>query len=218
LTQPDRVLRTIATYSSSYTHRCLANSYDAGFGRFCWEIMDPLTALLVASSVIQIVDFGGRLFALTARTIRADGVIDENVDLELIAADPHAASGRLHRISRLKSPSSSTRPLTLADKQTAKRRKPHSTPYSQPPKSVDQQTPDERLCSLASRSHELSTSLLEVLEKIRSKGDGRFRTWNAIRQSLHTMMEKAKIYDYLRRLEPLRGELMLNLVEILRCV
>jgi hypothetical protein len=180
--------------------------------------MDPLTALSVASSVIQIVDFGGRLFALTSRTIRADGVVDENVDLELIAADLRAAAERLHKISRLKSPSSRTKPLTLAEEQAAKRHETYRTSHSQPTKPVDQQSPDERLCSLAFRSYELSTRLLEVLEDIKSKGNGKFRTWNAIRQSLHTMMKRDEIDEYLRRLEPLRGELTLNLVEIMRCV
>jgi hypothetical protein len=151
--------------------------------------MDPLTALSVASSIIQIVDFGGRLFALTTRTIRADGVIDGNADMELIVADLRVAAERLQKAAG----SPSTR-------------------------AIDQQTPDERLCALASRSHDLSMRLLNVLEEIKSKGSGRFRTWNAIRQSLHTMMKRDEIDEYLRRLEPLRSELVLNLVEVTRCV
>lgn len=181
-------------------------------------MLDPLTALSVASSIIQIVDFGGRLFALTTRTVRADGVIEGNVDLELIATDLCAAVERLEKASRLKSQSSPTKPLTLAEELAARRNGAYRTSHSQPTKPADQQTPDDRLCSLASRSHDISTRLLKILEEIKSKGEGKFRTWNAIRQSLHSMMKRDEIDEYLKRLEPLRGELMLNLVEIMRCV
>jgi hypothetical protein len=175
--------------------------------------MDPITALSIAGSVITIVDFGGRLFALTTRTLRDGGVIEDNVDLELITADLQAAAERLLKGAALRPSISRAKPLTLGEAQNTKR---NGTSSSNRPN--DQQTPDERLCALASRSYDLSTRLSKILEEIKSKGNGKYRTSNAVRQSLHTMVKKDEVEECLKRLEPLRGELTMNLVEVMRCV
>lgn len=156
-------------------------------------MLDPLTALAIANSVIQIVDFGGRLFARTIETVRTNGNIEENVDLELMISDLRVITQSLENASQSK---------------------PRSVGNTRP----EQLSADERLCLLAQRCQDISTGLLKILEDIKSKGDGRYRTWNAVRQSLHTIMKKGDIGDYLRRLELLRGELVLNLVDTIRCV
>jgi hypothetical protein len=180
-------------------------------------MLDPLTALSVASSVIQIVDFGSRLFALTTRTLGADGNIESNIDLELIVDDLRAASKKLDRASQPQSPNFHAK-TTLAQEKAAKRNGTSKPPQANIAIPIDQQTPDERIFALARRAYEISTRLLKVLEDIKSKGDGKCRTWNAVRQSVHTMMKRDEIDDYLRLLEPLRGELVLNLVNAMRCV
>lgn len=50
--------------------------------------MEPLTALSVANSVVQFVEFGGKLLSNT-RTLyhSVNGVLSENVDIDLIASD-----------------------------------------------------------------------------------------------------------------------------------
>lgn len=95
-----------------------------------------------------------------------------------------------------------------------------STEYSQQhtTKIIDRQKSDKRLCSLARRSHVISIPLLKVLESVKSKGNGECNKWNAHRQSLHTLLKKDEIDDYLKQLEPLRGELILNPVDAMRYV
>lgn len=171
-------------------------------------MLDPLTALSVAGSVVQLVDFASQLFALTARTLESDGNVEANVDLDLVMNDLRVVSRKLERAS------TSTTPAKVTPERNG------SLEYSQQctNTTIDQQSSDERLCSLARRSHAISIRILKVLETIKSKGSGKCNTWNALRQSLHTMMNKGKIEDYLRQIEPLRGELILNLVDAMRCV
>lgn len=180
-------------------------------------MLDPLTALSVAGSIIQIVDFGSRLFALTARTLESDGTSEANVDLGLVLNDLRVVSRGLERAY------TSTNPVLVAQAAPTEHlpaERNGSVEYSQhhTTKTIDQQNSDERLCSLARRSHAISIRLLKVLESIKSKGNGKCNTWNALRQSLHTLLKKDEIDDYLKQLEPLRGELILNLVDAMRYV
>jgi len=180
-------------------------------------MLDPLTALSVAGSIIQIVDFGSRLFALTARTLESNGNLEANVDLGLVLNDLRVVSRKLERASTSTTPALVTQ---AAPTEHLPAERIGSTEYSQQhtTKTIDQQSTDERLRSLARRSHAISIRLLKVLESIKSKGNGKFPTWNALRQSLHTLLKKDEIDDYLKQLEPLRGELTLNLVDAMRYV
>ncbi|GAB7334686.1 hypothetical protein MBLNU13_g06631t1 [Cladosporium sp. NU13] len=138
-------------------------------------MLEPLTALSVAGSIIQIVDFGSRLFALTARP--------------------------LMWVSRgLERASTSTAPVLVtqaAPTEHLPAERNGSTEYSQQHTTeiIDRQKSDKRLCSLARRSHVISIPLLKVLESIKKKDE---------------------IDDYLKQLEPLRGELILNPVDAMR--
>ena len=168
-------------------------------------MLDPLTALSVAGSIIQIVDFGSRLFALTARTLESDGTSEANVDLGLVLNDLRVVSRGLERAY------TSTNPVLVAQAAPTEHlpaERNGSVEYSQhhTTKTIDQ------------RSHAISIRLLKVLESIKSKGNGKCNTWNALRQSLHTLLKKDEIDDYLKQLEPLRGELILNLVDAMRYV
>jgi len=50
--------------------------------------MDPLTALSVASSIIQFVDFGSKLLSRSRQLYKSkEGVLTENVDVETITED-----------------------------------------------------------------------------------------------------------------------------------
>jgi hypothetical protein len=58
-------------------------------------MLDPLTALSVASSILQLVDFGGRLLGLTLEAVRSThGTVEENVDISVLAGDLEELSNK----------------------------------------------------------------------------------------------------------------------------
>lgn len=106
--------------------------------------MEPLTALSVASSVIQFVDFGSKLLANGRQLYRsAEGVLTENVDLELVALDLQTLTTGLRR----KLPKN--RPL----KERGETRQPNDD--------------DEALDRLCERCVEIAEMLMERLEKLK---------------------------------------------------
>lgn len=106
--------------------------------------MEPLTALSVASSVIQFVDFGSKLLANGRQLYRsAEGVLTENVDLELVASDLHN--------------------LTMG----LKRKLPKNRALGRPGKARQLNDDDEALDRLCERCVEIAETLMKLLEKLK---------------------------------------------------
>lgn len=106
--------------------------------------MDALTALSVASSVIQFVDFGSKLVSKSKKIYKsADGVLDSTVDTERLASD---LTGLL---------------VGLRRKLPEHRILSSDTPPAQRPEN------DDALDALCSRSIEIGEILLSKLQKLR---------------------------------------------------
>ena len=75
--------------------------------------MDPLTALSLASSVIQIVDFSTKLVTKGHKIYKsADGTLSENVDTEMVDQDLNQLTAHLQHTLRA---SNDNAPLNQAD-------------------------------------------------------------------------------------------------------
>lgn len=168
--------------------------------------MEPLTALSIASSVVQLVEFGGRLFQLSTQIQRSpSGVADEVIDLQLITSDLHALSERF-RASRA---DSSEPDLALDNSMNFV----HVRFQPDGSKSQPKLSKDERaLLTLADRCHELSEELLVIIASVKSQSDGRCRTWKALLQAIRMLWKEKEIENISERLDALRSELLLHLV------
>jgi hypothetical protein len=58
------------------------------------EMLDPLTALSLAASIVQVVDFSSRLFRDSVQ-IYEDGSTSEHEDIKSITTDLNALAGRI---------------------------------------------------------------------------------------------------------------------------
>lgn len=57
-------------------------------------MLDPFTAIGLASAIVQFVDFGSRLI-IKGHEIHSNGALQENIDLKVITADLHALTDRI---------------------------------------------------------------------------------------------------------------------------
>jgi len=62
--------------------------------------MDPFSALAIASSVVQFVDYGSKLLHIFVKLCKSDGALPENVDLESSTQELKKLSRRLAATSR----------------------------------------------------------------------------------------------------------------------
>ena len=115
------------------------------------ETMEALTALSVAASVIQFVDFGSRLLSNSRKLYKsAGGGLSENIDVELITNDV----------------------ITLI--QSLRRKLPENRPLSKPSSgdrvpSTGSKDDDDTIDHLCKRCVEIAEELLRRLEKLKIK-------------------------------------------------
>ena len=149
-------------------------------------VLDPLTALGLASNVVQFLGFAGSIFMTSAQLYRsADGVLSEDADLTTATHDLVELNTRLKRSLRRGNDLS-----TVSD--------------------------DEKpLEDLISGCVAVAQELLTVLGKLRIQGL-RFRTWKAIRKGVRSVLKKAELESLQNRLALYREELELNLLISMR--
>ena len=112
--------------------------------------MEPLTALSVATSIISFVDFGSKLLSRSRKLYQsANGVLTENVHIEVIAADI----------------------ATLA--QGLRRKLPEHRPLAEPSLSSKASGNDDILDDLCRRCVEIATELAVRLDKLKVKTPSR---------------------------------------------
>lgn len=150
---------------------------------------DPFTAVSLASSVIQFVDFGTKLIT-KGHEIRhsAEGTTERHFELGLISARLTTLSANLHNAMRMKASSS------------------HGL------------TDDERtLMRLAEASQSVSEKLASALEalKIQRPNDGK---WSGLRATLKHCWGQEKIQELETRLDSLRKQLAMQLLLSMRYV
>ncbi|KAN0112561.1 hypothetical protein V8E51_005512 [Hyaloscypha variabilis] len=158
-------------------------------------MLDPLTALGLASSVAQFVDFGFKVISESRQQYRsATGILPDNLSLETFVADLSDISERL--ASDDSERPGGTRFITNSAIRT-----------------WDKSHEDRALRELAARSKTLADEILHILEDLKVKGPN--RRWESIRQAFRSRMKREKIRDMEKRLEQIRSQLNLRLVAMM---
>jgi len=161
-------------------------------------MLDPLTALGLASSVAQFVDFGFKVISESRQQYRsATGILPDNLSLETFVADLSDISERL--ASDDSERPGGTRFITNSAIRT-----------------WDKSHEDRALRELAARSKTLADEILHILEDLKVKGPN--RRWESIRQAFRSRMKREKIRDMEKRLEQIRSQLNLRLVAMMEYV
>jgi hypothetical protein len=154
-------------------------------------MLDPLTALSVAGSLVQFIDFSTRLVSKGRQIYRAvDGALDENKEIELVAADLVKLVKKLDEQSHAIQPPSPDAPA-------------EPEPLSEPPEELELRT----ICDLCKSS---ATELLGKLEGLKVKGN--HRLWKSFRQALKSVWTKEALDDLSNRLALLRSHLQTRIM------
>jgi hypothetical protein len=148
--------------------------------------MDPLTALGLASNIIQVVDFSTKLVSKGYNIYKsADGSLAENVDAEAI-----------------------TRNLTML---TTKLR--HSFKIGQEGNG-NLSDDDQSLTRLCEKCTQIADELLHKLDQ--AKVTGRHRKWKSARQALKSVTSKSDLEQFAITLQLYRSEITLHITISLR--
>lgn len=145
--------------------------------------MDPLSALSLAGTIIQLVDFGNKLLSNSVKLYKANsGTLKAHEELKLAVGDLKSVAVKLRR-----SPSTVlgeyTRPLT-ADEQ-------------------HQEDAFERICDEAAA---VAEELLSRLKELKVK-DGKHRGWESFKAAVRAAWSQDEIYSLQKRLSTLKESL-----------
>jgi hypothetical protein len=149
-------------------------------------VLDPLTALAIAGSIVQFVDFSSKLLAKGHELYAAvDGASIGYSELETIARDLNALNDRLQQCL----PSQQHDP-TQPDSEAGLRR-------------------------LSAQCSVVAGELVPALEGLKVQGTAN-RRWKSFRQALKCMMKKEEVNAIATRLQCLRDELNLHILVSIR--
>jgi hypothetical protein len=151
------------------------------------KMLDPLTALSLASNVVQILDCSAKLVAKGNELYKsADGASVSNAELEVIAKDLQDLNERLQQ----------------------------STP-SHNPNLTTLTTSDVALRNLSEQCSGVAGELIEVLDKLKVQGTSN-RRWKSVRQALKGLLKKDEVDAIAQRLQYVRDELNLHILVSMR--
>lgn len=148
--------------------------------------MDPFSAVSVASSIVQLIDFGGKLVDKGLRIYNsADGSLVEHVNKE--AAIQHL----VYLTTKLQD----SAPTILSDDTTS-------------------QVENHALHALCAKCRIVGEELLDCLRAVRV--DGKNRKWKSFRQALRSVSTEETITSIETRLAALKDELEFHVLVDLR--
>ncbi len=152
-------------------------------------MLDPLTALSVASSVIQFVDFGVKLVSDGAE-LYEKGRLGNNNELELITKD-----------------------LTRLTEDIATSTQPGQTHSGKPP-SKD----EHALRELATSCKKIGEQLLDLLESLKVEKSGKMLEDGvaSFRKALRNARKKGQIQNVEKRLKKMEDQLNINILALIR--
>ncbi|KAL2060091.1 hypothetical protein VTL71DRAFT_9913 [Oculimacula yallundae] len=159
-------------------------------------MLDPLTALGVASNVLALIDFSAKIISGAVSIYgSADGASKDHADVEAVAMDLSQMSGKL---------SDDIRALALNTGASLTAQSPSS------PVSVHQ----EALCKLALRCRKLADDLIQSLQKLKVKSD-KHKLFHSGRASIKILLKAEDIARYKRTLDDLRSEMTARMVSLI---
>lgn len=152
-------------------------------------MLDPLTALSVASSVVQFVDFGVKLVSDGAE-LYEKGQLGDNDELELITRDLTRLTGDVV---------TSTQPGQTHGGET-----PSKDEYA--------------LRELATTCKDIGEQLLDLLESLKVQKSGKILEDGlaSFRKALRSAKKKGQIQNIEKRLKKMRDQLNMNILALLR--
>jgi len=156
--------------------------------------MDPLSALSLAGTVVQFVDFGSKLLSESFELYKSSrGTLEANEQLELVTGDLQSVIAKLRMTSNIVSeePSEPSEPLTEKDQR--------------------QEDSFQKICEEAMQ---IAEELLNRLKALKIKG-GRHRAWESLKAAVKCAWSKDEIMCLKQRLsifkESLHSRLMLSM-------
>jgi hypothetical protein len=158
-------------------------AFDQLFWPFFLAIvsMDPLTALSLAGTIVQFVDFGTKLLSESRGLYKSSsGALDANIELELITSDLYALITKLRFSSSVKDSNS----LITANEH-------------------EDQVGLETICDHAAK---VAEQLLGRLNDLKLKG-GKHRKWESFQQAVKSAWSKEEITGLATRLSSFRQAL-----------
>ena len=155
-------------------------------------VLDPLTALSLAASIVQVVDFAGRVVA-KCRHIHIHGELPEHRELEIVTAD-------LSRIStRLKEEAQPFQPKQKQLKDETKLQR-------------SQREKEFALWELSNTCVKIADELLNRLFKYKVP-DGVPRTkWMSFREALEQVWKKKDLEELAARLTEIRNQMTFHVL------
>ncbi|KAJ4298133.1 hypothetical protein N0V90_006032 [Kalmusia sp. IMI 367209] len=151
--------------------------------------MDPLTAVSLAGTIIQFVDFSAKLFSEGKELYRsADGALEENVKIENVTSEFQSICRNLQDKN---APTTTPGTRSIADAHT------------------------NALHNLASNCIVESDKLTKLFRGLQVPKDTTHRTWHAIRQSIRAALKKEEIARLRSTLDMFQQQVNTRLLAIL---
>jgi hypothetical protein len=155
-------------------------------------VLDPLTALSLASNILQVVDFASRVIA-KCRHIHSYGEPPEHYELEIVSADLFRISTRLKEEAQ---PSLPTQKQLKEETELEKR----------------QREKEGALSELSNTCVKIADELLSRLFKHKVP-DGVPRTkWKSFREALEQVWKKKDLDDLAARLAEIRNQMTFHIL------
>lgn len=158
-------------------------------------MLDPLTALGVASNVLALIDFSGKLVSGAISIYGSiEGATKDNLDIESVAIDLSEMSGKLSQDIDV---------MTRMNHITA-----HLTRTTS---SVHQ----DALYKLTLRCKQLAEDLLQTLQKLKIKS-GKYKMFKSGVAAIKISMKADDIARYKRTLDDIRSQMTARMVSLIR--
>lgn len=146
--------------------------------------MDPLTALSVAGTVVQLVDFGTKLLSNGVELYRStSGELKAHEELELITADLRSVVIKLRSVSAVTADGLTSNPAAAG-----------------PPL-------ENSFYKICDKAVEIAGELLHKIDGLRVK-DGKHHAWESVKAALKTALSKDEIASLRARLSSLQDSLV----------
>ncbi|TKA70985.1 hypothetical protein B0A55_08031 [Friedmanniomyces simplex] len=150
-------------------------------------MVDPLTALGAASSIVQFVDFSSKIISSCYSTYKSiSGASEEHVHLETVTTRLRDFSGRLQ---------------AYQDAGYYARQDPQEV---------------AELRQMAGMCYQTADDLVKVLEDLKVTKTGPLRTWDAVRQAIRSARKQHAIENADDKLQKIQNQLGLQLMQVIR--
>ena len=139
--------------------------------------MDPLSALSLAGTIIQFVDFGSKLLSKAGKLYRSSqGPLKANDELELVSSDLRELVNKLEQSSR-------SRP------------------------SEGQQDPGQEFRQICSETKLVAEELLRRLETLKLDSESKHPKWRSLQMAVKSLWNEKEIESLMQRLMTLKEAL-----------